>query len=69
VNIQWAEEPRPNAGIAGRANPHDELWDVVPYQHYPDDLPDLELDPFAWTPAELEDAAREARRLLFPKEP
>jgi hypothetical protein len=68
MDITWAE-PRPNAGIPGRPNPHDEFWDIVPIAYYPDDLPELETDPFGWTPAELEDAAREARRLLFDEGP
>lgn len=34
-------------------------------KHYPEDLPDLGEDDFKWTPEELEDATREARRLLF----
>lgn len=41
------------------------LLEDVKVPHYPDDLPDLEIDDFNWTPEELDDAVQEARRWLF----
>lgn len=74
---RWSgEHKRPGGGINKHTRPPDwEDEDVstwpTPYpqeERYPEDLPDLEIDEFNWTQEELDDAVREARRLLFPTE-
>jgi hypothetical protein len=63
--IQWAQPPAKRLPIE---SVFDEYWDVVPIPYFPEDLPRLELDPFGWTPAELQSAVAHAHETLFPED-
>jgi hypothetical protein len=46
-------------------NEEDEYADVVPIPFYPDDLPVLQTDKFAWTEQEMAQAINTAHRLRY----